>query len=61
MRCKKCGSTRLEVIRSGPHFKLVCGECLEFQKFLKKSQAKDFLKLKELEERRNYDNNFQVH
>lgn len=46
MKCKKCGSNNLEIIQSGPHNKLVCVECLQFQKFLNKAQGKTFNQLK---------------
>ncbi len=38
MKCKHCGSSNLNVIKSGPHNKLICEDCLKFQKFL---SAKD--------------------
>ena len=38
MKCKKCGSSNLEVVVSGPHNKLICKDCNSFQKFL---NAKD--------------------
>jgi len=45
MKCRHCGSTNLKVVESGPHQKLVCGDCLKFQKFLSKAEAKTFLQL----------------
>jgi len=39
MTCKYCGSENLAVIIKRPHIKLVCKDCLKFQKFLSK---KDF-------------------
>jgi len=47
MKCKKCDSENLKVIDSGPHKKLVCADCLGFQKFLSKSDAQIFEQLKE--------------
>jgi|GEM_PF-2873433 len=45
MKCKKCQSENLKIIESGPHKKLVCGDCLSFQKFLSKAEANTFLQL----------------
>jgi len=42
MKCKKCNSSNLEIVESGPHQKLVCADCLTFQKFLSKADAKTF-------------------
>ena len=42
MKCKKCGSENLNTVRAGPHCKLVCCDCLVFQKFLSKVDAKTF-------------------
>lgn len=42
MQCKKCGSENLRIVRSGPHNKLVCADCLAFQTFLKEKDAKTF-------------------
>ena len=50
VKCVKCGSKNLEVIVSGPHNKLVCADCLAFQKFLSKSDCKVFMALKAKEE-----------
>jgi len=47
MKCIKCGSTNLDVVESGPHQKLVCCDCLAYQKFLSKAKAKTFKQLKE--------------
>ena len=45
MQCKKCGSTNLKLIESGPHKKLICADCLTFQKFLSKADAQTFEQL----------------
>jgi len=45
MKCKKCGSENLQVILSGPHNKLVCNDCLAFQKFLSKPDTTTFMAL----------------
>jgi len=45
MKCKKCFSPNLELVKSGPHNKLVCGDCLAFQKFLNAADAKTFLQI----------------
>ena len=45
MKCKKCSSENLELVISGPHTKLVCADCLAFQKFLTKAEAKTFEQL----------------
>ena len=45
MRCHKCGSTNLAIVKSGPHNKLVCADCLAFQKFLSAGDTKTFLQL----------------
>lgn len=50
MVCKKCGSENLTVITSGPHYKLICEDCLTFQTFLKITQATDFMKIKRQKE-----------
>jgi late competence protein required for DNA uptake (superfamily II DNA/RNA helicase) len=47
MICNKCKSDKLTIVKSGPHNKLVCKECLSFQKFLSKKDADTFLKIKE--------------
>jgi len=45
MKCIKCGSYHLDIIKSGPHNKLVCVDCLAFQKFLSKSDTVNFIAL----------------
>ena len=50
--CKKCGSTNLDVILSGPHKKLKCLECGTFQKFLGKTEYEAFKLQKELGEKK---------
>ena len=42
MKCNKCDSENLVIVDSGPHKKLVCADCLVFQKFLSKKDAKTF-------------------
>lgn len=42
MKCVKCHSGNLAIVQSGPHKKLVCRDCLSFQKFLSKAAAKVF-------------------
>lgn len=42
MRCKKCSSKNLQIVNVGPHKKLVCADCLTYQKFISKSEAKTF-------------------
>lgn len=42
MKCKKCNSENLRVITSGNHKKLVCSDCLAYQKFLSESEYKTF-------------------
>ena len=44
MNCKKCNSTNLKIVKSGPHNKLICNDCLSFQKFLNKTDTNNFLK-----------------
>jgi len=46
MKCKKCDSENLIIVESGPHNKLICVDCLAFQKFLSKKDAKTFEQLK---------------
>jgi len=46
MKCKKCKSTNLKIIESGPHNKLVCEDCLTFQKFLTKQDKNTFNSIK---------------
>ncbi len=45
MKCKKCKSENLQVVKSGPHNKLICIDCLAFQKFLSASELKIFKEL----------------
>jgi len=45
MKCKKCGSDNLVIVPAGPHQKLICGDCLAYQKFLSKAEAKTFRQL----------------
>ena len=45
MKCIKCGSINLDVVKSGPHNKLVCVDCLAFQKFLNEVDTRTFLAL----------------
>ena len=42
MKCKNCNSTNLEIVESGPHKKLVCVDCLKFQKFLNEKDVDTF-------------------
>ena len=49
MQCKKCGSTNLAIVKSGPHNKLICADCLAFQKFLSKADTQTFEQLKNKE------------
>jgi len=51
MKCKNCGSENLTIILSGPHRKLVCADCLAFQKFLSVADARTFLQIKEQKEK----------
>jgi len=46
MKCKKCQSENLQIVKSGPHNKLVCSDCLAFQKFLSKSEVVTFQQIK---------------
>ena len=46
MKCKKCNSLNLKIIKSGPHNKLVCEDCLTFQKFLNEQDKNIFNKIK---------------
>ena len=47
MKCNKCGSENLILVVSGPHEKLVCGDCLAFQKFLSAGNAKTFRQMQD--------------
>lgn len=49
MKCKKCGLENLQIIKSGPHNKLVCGDCLAYQRFISNNDAKVFNRLKNRE------------
>jgi len=49
MRCKKCGSKNLIIVKSGPHNKLVCADCLAYQKFLSKAETQTFEQLQKKE------------
>lgn len=40
MKCIKCDSGNLYVIAAGPHNKLVCVDCLTFQKFISTPELK---------------------
>lgn len=42
MECPKCGSTNNELVESGPHSKLICGDCYAYIKFLGKKEAENF-------------------
>ena len=48
MKCVKCNSEKLTIVKSGPHNKLVCSECLAFQKFLSTKDADTFLQIEHL-------------
>lgn len=43
--CKKCGSADLVILKKGNRNKLVCNECLAYQKFLNKADAATLLAL----------------
>ncbi len=45
MKCIKCGSEDLEIVKASVHNKLVCKDCLAFQKFLSDADAKTFEQL----------------
>jgi hypothetical protein len=45
MKCKKCKSENLKIVRSGDHNKLVCADCLAYQKFLSSEDLKTFIQL----------------
>ena len=51
MKCKKCNSENLEIVISGLHKKLICADCLSFQKFLPKNLAKNFEQLKKMKDK----------
>ena len=42
MKCLNCNSSNLEIVKSGPHNKLVCKDCLKFQKFLSVKDTETF-------------------
>jgi len=42
VKCKKCGSENLKIVKAGPHKKLVCADCGAYQKFLSKADAGAF-------------------
>lgn len=46
MKCSKCKSENLEIVKSGPHNKLVCKDCFAFVKFLNKAETKTFNQIK---------------
>ena len=48
MKCKKCGSGNLTIIKSGKHEKLVCKDCFSFVTFLNKEQAFNFKEIKKI-------------
>lgn len=43
MKCKYCGSKNLKVIQRGPHLELNCGDCLKYQRFISKKEARRLL------------------
>lgn len=55
MKCKKCGSNNLQIVWVGPHKKLVCVDCLTYQKFLSKAEYKIFNQLQDEAERKLQD------
>ena len=55
MKCKKCNSENLGVVKSGPHHKLVCIDCLAFQKFLPAREFKVFMELQAANKSLNSD------
>ena len=55
MKCIKCGSENLKIVKSGPHNKLVCADCLTFQKFLSAADAKTF---RQLQGEQEFDHDF---
>ena len=46
MKCKKCSSDDLVIVDSGPHSKVICGECWTFQKFIPKNIADNLHQIK---------------
>ena len=51
MDCPKCSSKNLEIVKSGPHQKLVCSDCMAFVKFMKTADVKTFKQLKDKEKK----------
>ena len=47
MKCKECNSSNLKIIKSGPHNKLICEDCLAFQKFVSNKDKKTFEAVKD--------------
>jgi len=47
--CNKCGSDNLKLVTKGPHESLVCGDCVAYQRHMKKSEADTFRKLRGIE------------
>jgi len=45
MKCLKCKSENLTVVKSGPHKKMICKDCLAFVKFLTGSEYKTWLQI----------------
>ena len=45
MECLKCKSANLTVVKSGPHKKMVCKDCLAFVKFLTGSEYETWLQI----------------
>lgn len=39
VKCKKCKSSSLILVKNGPHIALHCGECLSFIKFIPKNKV----------------------
>jgi len=52
MTCIYCYSNKLDIVISGPHYKLVCTECYKFQQFLSAADYKVFMILKEKREKK---------
>ena len=50
MKCVKCQSENLAIVESGPHKKLVCADCLAFQKFL---SAKDAITFEQIQKKKD--------
>jgi len=53
MKCTKCESENLHIVDSGPHKKLVCKDCLAYQKFLSAKDVKTFSQIKASEENKS--------